>query len=92
MERVIAKFAVYYRDYPKALELAVYTDANMSLAKDGLKVTAGHKCPRLSIFVYEYKSYLDEIRLKKLLELLDHLVKNGQVVDYSASLRIKLSK
>lgn len=92
MNKIIAKIAVYYRSYPKEIDQIINSDEHISSSKDGIKSSIGHKCPRLSIFVYEYKSHLDGKRVKKILDLLNKMVYGKVIVDYSATVNITIPK
>lgn len=78
------KYAIYYRSMPSVLEIFIKQDGRISVNKDGVHVTKGHSCPRMTLIVEPTKQdWVDKDRLKRLEDLLDQLCSNNQLVAYS---------
>ena len=77
------KIAIYYRDLPQSVVLHIQSDGFMSLVKDGAKKGLGHSCPRATIYMTCLTPSKDTARLQALQLLLDGLLSNNQIVDYS---------
>jgi hypothetical protein len=76
-------FLIYYRELPIILDNYIKANHFVTIIKDGIKKGAGHPCPRLTLTLERTTDLQDQQNYCALVDLLDELVKNNQLVDYS---------